>query len=530
MASGAKEIPYALPPKRFQDPEPLPDDYRYEQREYIRETAYAVQPRNDGQAGDSPFEDKVGRGQPTENPLFLNIVAPPAFPRARNFPVKVYIHGGFLQFGSPHSLSSQAQFISAERSEVWVNIGYRLSAFGFLACDNPPITGNFGFKDQWLALQWIRDNIDAFGGNASDIQIAGLSAGAHSVHQLLHYASHLPEGHQAPFQSAILQSNAILTDPKTPQELRPQFNALCRALQLDPESPDILETLQDPLKVPWSSITGAIETDGLRVGSIEYGTFRGCQHDSWVPTQVGHMAWQRSGAFSRGLLSSGVRSIIIGNVAEEWYLYSIAHPISSPKDIVPNLERYFQHEIVKTLVDRWTDGVLLPEDAAPEECQRLFGELLSFVQVYLPVQLLARDLAKSGYPIARYTINWIPEQCKHQGEPSTPFPRHHSQSLTSYCTPQSGYTTHGTDRVIWTLRKPELTCDQHDVAKTWLHDVAATCKALASLGKPLFGPEVALTLCPDSHIAWRKSENWEKVMDFVDILPGEGKNEGLSRL
>lgn len=70
----------------------------------------------------------------------------------------------FLQFGSPHGLSGQAQYITAERSEVWVNIGYRLSAFGFLACDEPKVSGNFGFKDQWLALQWIKENIAAFGG------------------------------------------------------------------------------------------------------------------------------------------------------------------------------------------------------------------------------------------------------------------------------------------------------------------------------------------------------------------------------
>jgi Carboxylesterase family len=61
-------------------------------------------------------------------------------------------------------LDSQAQYIAAERSEVWVNIGYRLSVFGFLACDKPRIEGNFGFKDQWMALEWIRDNIGVFGG------------------------------------------------------------------------------------------------------------------------------------------------------------------------------------------------------------------------------------------------------------------------------------------------------------------------------------------------------------------------------
>lgn len=79
------------------------------------------------------------------------------------------IYFSFLQFGSPHGLSSQAQYVSAERSEIWVNIGYRLSAFGFLASENPPLRGNYGFKDQWLALEWIKSNIEAFGGTSKRI-------------------------------------------------------------------------------------------------------------------------------------------------------------------------------------------------------------------------------------------------------------------------------------------------------------------------------------------------------------------------
>jgi carboxylesterase type B len=43
-------------------------------------------------------------------------------------------------------------------------IAYRLSAFGFLASDKPLIEGNYGFKDQWAALLWVKDNIDTFGG------------------------------------------------------------------------------------------------------------------------------------------------------------------------------------------------------------------------------------------------------------------------------------------------------------------------------------------------------------------------------
>jgi len=113
-----------------------------------------------------------------------------------------------------------------------VNIGYRLSAFGFLACDEPKISGNFGFKDQWLALEWVRDNIACFGGclhvklavfrrlillrwigDPDNVQIMGLSAGAHSVHQILHHASRLPKGLKAPFRSAVLMSNALVSVP-----------------------------------------------------------------------------------------------------------------------------------------------------------------------------------------------------------------------------------------------------------------------------------------------------------------------------
>jgi len=79
-----------------------------------------------------------------------------------------------------------------------------------LASDKPKLKGNYGFKDQWMALEWIKENIEAFGGDPENIQLTGLSAGAHSVHQLLHHASQLPNGKRAPFHSAIMQSNAIL--------------------------------------------------------------------------------------------------------------------------------------------------------------------------------------------------------------------------------------------------------------------------------------------------------------------------------
>ncbi|KAG6828499.1 hypothetical protein H0H92_007774 [Tricholoma furcatifolium] len=398
-AAAFLEIPYALPPARFEDPVALPPDFKYADKEYIYETAYGAQPTNDGQTKAVPVKDKLGLGEPSENP--------------------------FLQFGSPHTLGSQAQYVAAERSEVYVNIGYRLSAFGFLACDRPLLRGNYGFKDQWLALEWIKDNIAAFGGDPGNIQVTGLSAGAHSVHQLLHHASHLPEGQMAPFTSAALQSNAILkqcaslmasdaaghdsTNPKTPEEYREQFEALCRSLNLDPDAPDILDTLRDPVKVPWSSITHVIETDVIGV----HGTFRGCLADDWLPTSPDPVAWQRSGGLANGLRAHGVKSIVIGDLSEEWYLYSIAHPIPMPRDIIPNLTRYFPEDVSRRFVDAWRK---IPDDAGSEEAEKLYGEILSCGQVHLPVRVLAEDLYNAEYPVLRYAIEWVPEQSRTGGK------------------------------------------------------------------------------------------------------------------
>jgi hypothetical protein len=151
----------------------------------------------------SPFEDKVGLGRPSENPYVSNQISnievvflilcvkaylsiswlPHHFLQQEGFLSEfIFMEGTvsyavriqfiililwssrFLQFGSPHDLLSQAQYISKEMSQVWVNVGYRLSAFGFLACDRPKLDGNYGFKDQWIALQWVKQNIAAFGG------------------------------------------------------------------------------------------------------------------------------------------------------------------------------------------------------------------------------------------------------------------------------------------------------------------------------------------------------------------------------
>ncbi|THH16881.1 hypothetical protein EUX98_g9230 [Antrodiella citrinella] len=490
------ELPYALPPVRFQDAEPLPPTFRYEDKSYVFESSYPVQPRNDGQSAGVAWEDKVGLGEPTENPLFVNVVTPPGATPASGYPVKVYIHGGFLQFGSAHGLISQAQYVSVERSEVYVNIGYRLSAFGFLACDEPRVDGNFGFKDQWLAILWVHANIKAFGGSPDNIQVTGLSAGAHSLHQILHYVSRLPEGESSPFRSAVLQSNAIIIAPKTPKELRPQFERLCRALNLDPSSPDVLTQLRDPALVPASAITHVIETDAL---GAQYGTFRGTTDGVWMHADP--MAWQRSGGFAHALKAKEVKSVVVGDLTEEWYLYAIAHEVRRIKDVEVNLERYYQEEMVQRVLELYVDEKVpegVPEGAPKEVVERFMGRILSEGQVHLPVRVLTRDLVAAGFPVLRYEIRWTPEQVR-----------------------PLGYVTHATDRPLWALRLPILHPDQANVAHAWLDAVDAEVKTLEMKGVTGRGAREMLTLKEDKTIAWTEDGRWDEVSKLLKVLPGE---------
>ena len=122
------------------------------------------------------------------------------------------------------------------------------------------------------------------------------------------------------------------------------------------------------------------------------------------------MEWQRSGEFAHALKARGVKSIVVGDLTEEWYLYSIAHgEIHSMDEVASNLERYYPRDFVEKALKLWRT---VPEGSPPEAFMRLFGEISSTAQVHCPVRILARDLINAGFPVLRYEIAWTPEQVR----------------------------------------------------------------------------------------------------------------------
>lgn len=149
----------------------------------------------------------------SEDCLNLNIWAPD---NAENAPVMVWIHGGAHRIGSG-TLPYYDGTAFAEKGVVLVTINYRLGLLGYFA--HPALTaeatpdeliGNYGLMDQMAALEWVRDNIAAFGGDPDNVTVFGESAGAASTIYLLT----TPAAHGL-FAKAIVQSGGGFQQPDT---------------------------------------------------------------------------------------------------------------------------------------------------------------------------------------------------------------------------------------------------------------------------------------------------------------------------
>lgn len=127
----------------------------------------------------------------SEDCLSLNVIAPDEVGAStEGRPVMVFIHGGAYSVGSSGEYPRQGERLARQHGVVYVSLNYRLGALGWLdfrAYSRPgrPIEANLGLRDQVAALEWVRRNIRAFGGDPDRVTLFGESAGANSVTTLL---------------------------------------------------------------------------------------------------------------------------------------------------------------------------------------------------------------------------------------------------------------------------------------------------------------------------------------------------------
>ncbi len=198
-------LPYAAPPTgalRWQPPKP-PANWTSTRDA----THFAVNCQQNLTGGLGPWTSEYEpHGAVNEDCLYLNVWAPAKTDKP--LPVMVWIHGGAFTGGSGSVAIYNGAALAAE-GVIVVTINYRVGIYGFLA--HPELgegSGTYGLLDQIAALQWVHNNIAAFGGDPSHVTVAGQSAGAASVHDLL--ASPRAKGL---FQQAIAESGSGLNPP-----------------------------------------------------------------------------------------------------------------------------------------------------------------------------------------------------------------------------------------------------------------------------------------------------------------------------
>jgi para-nitrobenzyl esterase len=155
------------------------------------------------------FREGMEVGNESENCLVLNVYTPEASPR-RKRPVMVWLHGGGFAIGSAGDPQYDGRALAHKGDVVVVTINHRLNALGYLYLgalhDDFADSGNVGQLDIILALQWVHDNIAAFGGDAGNVTIFGQSGGGAKVSTVLA----MPPA-KGLFHRAIVQSGPGLT-------------------------------------------------------------------------------------------------------------------------------------------------------------------------------------------------------------------------------------------------------------------------------------------------------------------------------
>jgi carboxylesterase type B len=155
-------------------------------------------------------------GNETEDCLTISVSRPQGTKSDAKLPVLFWIFGGGFEIGSPQPYNASVlipQAVAQDKPFIFVAVNYRLGGFGFLGGKEVLADGssNLGLLDQRMGLEWVADNIAAFGGDADAVTIWGESAGSISVfNQLAMYdGNNLYKGRPL-FRAAIMNSGSVV--------------------------------------------------------------------------------------------------------------------------------------------------------------------------------------------------------------------------------------------------------------------------------------------------------------------------------
>ncbi|XP_070577218.1 cholinesterase-like isoform X2 [Ptychodera flava] len=401
-------IPYAQPPVgelRFKPP--VPTFTIWEEVRSATEFSAACWQLNDTSFGNFSGSTMWNPNVPvSEDCLYLNVWTP--HPRPRKAAVMVWIHGGSLISGTTSLEIYNGATLSAIEKVVVVSMNYRLGALGFLAMQVDGAPGNMGFIDQLTALQWVKDNIQYFGGDPDEVTLFGESAGAASVG--FHLLS--PVGGNT-FKRAILQSGSA----KVPWAITSDDEAMRRALLLAKNvgcgsdhgarnfTTDEVEKLLACLQS--KSVEEIVASQYIIDGLDAIGTFAGVVDGKYV---------KQYPSVSMSKHSFKQASVLIGTNRDEgtWFLpyyvskyFSLAAPTMNRSAFTGSIEYFLNrenslvHDAVAFQYTDWSD----PDDPALllEGISGVVGD----AAIVCPTIEFAKSYAEAGNDVYLYSFEQL---------------------------------------------------------------------------------------------------------------------------
>lgn len=478
-------VRYAQPPLntlRWKKPEPLAHGYTYD-GDYTHTRPVCPQESSDGTRIDSPPITF------SEDCLILNIWIPAGPPPAQGWPVQYFIHGGFLQGGTPNleypvdprslqSKDSPARFIV-------VAVGYRLNAFGFISSSTHIEGANFGHWDIRMGLEWVYNNIKHFGGNGDNITVAGVSAGAHCANLQLAYELYRPEVAQI-IKRVHLISNAVVYQPKNPLEGQEIFKEYVNAFHYYLDIEDLMTRLR-----------GKNRQDIVAYQKmLQFARFRTLSDGEFVSDTLAADIY--SGKFGQMFNASG-RSILLGEVTGEEGSYREYNTPKSLQDLPAALYGMYPVKLVDAMLPLYNSA--FGQDGM-KNFEVIYGKFVSDMQVYTAERLLVASLVRGGTPldrIHRYRIDY------------------RIRLLDQFEVAKEGRVPHGGDMGIW-FRTVYLSSAEQKVVDEWLKPIGEFYETGEVRKWGTSSPTDQRVLTDSGEIVIDSDRRWDWAMKVEDIL------------
>ncbi|OQE38381.1 hypothetical protein PENCOP_c008G00547 [Penicillium coprophilum] len=255
--------------------------------------------------------------------LTLNVIRSSSVNKDSKLPVGVWIHGGGFASGSGSDERYNMSFIVEKSYQIGkpfiaVTLNYRLSAWGFISSSQVSSSGNtnLGLRDQRLALQWVQENIDAFGGDPRKVTIWGESAGAMSVGY--HLTAYNGRDDKL-FRAGIMQSGGSIA-PRAANHTAFQlkYNKLVSKVGCS----DVVDSLQCLREVPFETLNTVLNgTDGYSEYNFSP-VVDGDLMQNWGSIQLNKHAFVKVPIIAGSNTDEGTAFGPTGiNTTEQWYQY-----------------------------------------------------------------------------------------------------------------------------------------------------------------------------------------------------------------